>query len=197
MNDYEYADFRMIRDLLEGSAHGKRLTYGFKKQRYMIVLFAASHLSNFEEHYTRDKEGGGFTIYALMKVAKHLQYSFDRSKSASKIFSEQEEQGMISKKMVLVKKQDKMVYSLTKKGESYCRKQIQGFLDMGGISPQAWEPYTVDANEKWEKMMDKLNKMKTLEEKTKWLQRNPGALFSQPTEEEHKLGLLLRKIESL
>ena len=91
---------------------------------------------------------------------------------------------------------DKTIYMLTKKGILYCKKCVKTFLGMCESPPSAWEPHTVKMRKKFDRAFDKVQKMSEKEQEG-WLKRNPGVLFSQPTEEEHKLGLLLRKIESL
>ena len=186
-------DFKSISSILHGySPNRKRVTLEFRLERYMIVLYAALHLPIFEQHKKRDRKNEGFTLYSLEGIANKLGYRFDRTRSAGKIYDEQIKKHRVGKKEI----GDKTIYMLTKKGISYCEKCIKHLLEAKDSSELAWNPHTEKVQKRFERAMDKVLKMSEKEQK-KWLDKNPGALFAQPTKEEHELDLLLQKIKSL
>ena len=196
MSDYIYSDFRAIRPILHAnSPSGKRLTLDYRLQRYMIVLYAALHLSIFEQHYKRDGKNYGLTLYSLERVAKNLVYEFDRTRISGKIYADQEKEGRVRKKNTGIK----TFYMLTKKGILFCEECIETFLAMGRIQPSAWEVHTEEYVKKLDHVFAKVLKMSEKEQQ-RWLKKNPGGSslgFAQPTKEDEKLDLLLQKIKSL
>ena len=188
----EIADIKSISSILHGyTPDGKRVAVDFRLERYMIVLYAALD-PVYEQYKKRDGKNEGFTLYSLEQIGKGLGYSFDRTRSAGKIYDDQIKKHRVGKKEI----GDKTIYMLTKKGISYCEEHVKTFLAMCKISPSAWEPYTENTRKKFDRAWAKVQKMSEKEQEG-WLKKNPGVLFSQPTKEEHELDLLLQKIKSL
>ena len=197
MGDYTIRNIKYINDILNGYTPQKeklRKSIDFKTQRYLIVLYAASKFPIFEEHYKTFEGKRGFGIYTLMKIAHTLGLYFDRTKTSSKVYEQEMKKGRVKRSMV----NNKLIYDLTKKGILYCEKCMQYFLELHELWSYRDESHKFtmkaekESDQKWLEF-----KKKSQKEQEKYMLKNPGEFFQQPTKKEHKISLLLQKIKSL
>ena len=168
-------------------------TNKLKTPRYMLILYAANDLV-FEDFQDESLENS-FTLSSLSKVAKYLDLNFDRSKTGPKKYEEQMEKKLV----VIVKTDVKRGYKLSKNGEEYCEEVLSHIVPVlknnMNNNPDI-ELYTQKYEEQNTKEIEYLQKLPE-EEQQKWLQKNPGKLFRQPTEDEALIEKMFKKFEEL
>ena len=197
MGGYTISNIKYVKRILNGYTPQKeklRKSTDFKTCRYLIVLYAASKFPIFEQHYKTFEGKRGFSIYSLMKIANALDLYFDRTKTSSKVYEQEMKKGRVKRSMV----NNKLIYDLTKKGILYCETCISHFLELR--EPMDYRDESHKFTMKAEKKSDQKwleFKKKSQKEQEKYMLKNPGEFFQQPTKEEHKISLLLQKIKSL
>lgn len=195
--DGKITEIRSISNELNGiTSHGRLNEYKdtwLKPPRYMLILYAANDLV-FEDLQDKSLKNS-FTLPSLLQVAKFLQLDFDRSKTGPKIYEEKMKKGLVE----IIKTDQKRGYKLTKDGEGYCERilsKLASDLKVNMNSNPGIYQFTIKATEKNKKDIEYLQKLSE-EEQQKWLQKNPGKLFRQPTEDEALIEKMFKKFEEL
>ena len=197
MGGYTISNIKYFKRILNGYTPQKEKLHkstDFKTQRYLIVLYAASKFPIFEQYYKTFEGKRGFSIYTLMKIANSLDLYFDRTKTSSKVYEQEMKKGRVKRSMV----NNKLIYDLTKKGILYCEKCMQYFLELHELWSYRDESHKFtmkaekESDQKWLEF-----KKKSQKEQEKYMLKNTGEFFQQPTKKEHKISLLLQKIKSL
>ena len=195
MTEFEVKDIHKISNILNGvSPQGEKLedTVNYETPRYLIVLYCALKFPIWKSQIRKEDRKLGLTLPTLKKIAKILSLDFDRTRSSGRIYEVEESENRVKISTI----DNFTCYRLSPKGLVYCRKIIEDFTNLVELmeNKKESEQFTQKALDRYTATMDKLDKM-TPEEKNKWITKpeNQGKIFRQPTKNESRISLILKK----